>query len=191
MPRRIDPSELGPLQRRVLAEIEPPIDINDLWIATPEEQERGLQKVYSELGLESFPTARAADSQHEVSDRQGRRTIKTRFGSRLNILFARMRRQTRALDQTSESAPVLGGTAQDTGAAPGRHALAQPGFQLSRDSAVLSAAGLALAGESADTSAVCPRCHATLSLRVQDHQPRPTGDACSGNQTPLDNASNG
>src|SRR5262245_2139617 len=63
MPRKIDPSELSAASRQILARIvDPPVDLNDLWVVPATECEDLLLEAYGKYGLETLPVPAVASS---------------------------------------------------------------------------------------------------------------------------------
>src|SRR5215468_10418242 len=61
MPRKIDPSELSAASRQILARIvDPPVDLNDLWVVPATECEDLLREAYGNYGLETLPVPAVA-----------------------------------------------------------------------------------------------------------------------------------
>lgn len=77
MPRRIDPSEISEESRRIFARLSPGVgfDINDLWIATPEEHRAAVEEVYHDLGIIDSPIASRGMLRHEDVAHPNRKTL--------------------------------------------------------------------------------------------------------------------
>jgi hypothetical protein len=81
MHRKVDPSELSAVSRQILSRMDPPVDLNDLWVVPASECEDLLREAYCKYGLETVAMPEVASS----------RPATYQWRQSLGLLFASLR----------------------------------------------------------------------------------------------------
>jgi hypothetical protein len=96
MPRKVDPSELSAVSRQILSRMDPPVDLNDLWVVPASECEDLLREAYGKYGLETLPTPEMASS--PPASYQWRQSLGLSFASLRSSVYRWLKFRNRSSD---------------------------------------------------------------------------------------------